>query len=208
MTSSREDFNESWLNEMPSGIGKMGHGIFDALVYSIRDLESHGKEPNIMSEGFRKIFSEQIAYYWHEDQHGIDIAVELTIKPQALIVSGLGRRAVGSSVHATDLYNAILKDNHKSIKLMSDEQLSDAGLLVWKRLLNMGHKITVYDNNDPGSTMQTLKSESEMEQFYQKASKEHRRWQYVLSESGEKLAETRNYFNTYRMRQLAGLDTE
>jgi hypothetical protein len=204
MVSSRTDFNESWLAEMPSGLGTMGDGIFSSIVYAIKDLTSHGKIPSDLGNGFKKIWLTQIAYYWHESGGEIDIGVELQIKSQSLVVSGVGRSA-NSTVHASDLYNVVLNDNAKSVKLMSDEQLSAQGYDLWKRLLGLGHKITVYDNENPGSTMQTLHTVADMEQFYQFASGKHRRWQYVLSESNEKLAETRSYFNTRRMRELCGM---
>jgi len=206
--TSRQDFNETWLAEMPSGIGKMSNDFFGTIQHSIYEYISHGGEPVTMANGYKKIFGNQVAYYWHENDEGtMDMAAELSARPQALTVNGVGRSPAGSAVHASDLYTVILKYNHKSIQLMSDEQLSDQGLNLWKRLLNLGNTISVYDRDNPTNLVK-LNNEREMEQFFQQNSKEHRRWQYVLSEAGIKLAETNAYFNTRRMRQLSGLDTE
>ena len=90
-------------------------------------------------------------FYWIEDNSNIILAVELQIKPQALIVSLTGKHPnyTGKPPYASDLYNLILKDNNKSMRLYSDESLSDEGYAIWKRLLDQGHKISVYDKNKP-----------------------------------------------------------
>lgn len=206
MTTSRTDFNESWLAEMPMGTGKMGNNFYNNVVSSIRDFITHGVEPSDLGNGFKKIQGQQVAYYWHEHNGTITIAAEFSVKPQALIVNGVAKNpSTNTTVHATELYDLVLKDNHKSIKLMSDDKLSDDGYKLWKRLLQMGHAISVYDNHNPGQTLQTLKSVEDMEQFFKVNDSSARRWQYVLSEQGVKLGETRSFFNTRRMRELCGM---
>ena len=205
MSDSRSDFTESWLTEMPMGIGKMGVSFFHTMLYSLKDYIQHGGNITTLPNGYKKMFGQQVAYYWHETSDTIDLIVELTVKPQALVVNGISKNPKGCTIHATDMYNAILKDNHKSIRLMSDEKLSDQGYALWKRLLSIGHRITVYDKNNPGAPIQTVDSIEDMDNFYKLGDTSATKWQFVLSESNEKLAEARSYFNTYRMRKLSGL---
>lgn len=206
MTTSRTDFNESWLAEMPLGTGKMGNNCYNTVVSSIRDFITHRVDVSDLGNGFKKIQGQHVAYYWHEHNGTITIATEFSVKPQALIVNVIAKNpSTNNTVHTTELYDLVLKDNHKSIKLMSDDRLSDDGYKLWKRLLQMGHAISVYDNHTPGQTLQTLKSVEDMEQFFKVNDSSARRWQYVLSEQGVKLGETRSFFNTRRMRELCGM---
>jgi hypothetical protein len=48
----------------------------------------------------------------------------------------------------------------------------------------------------------TFKTKEEMDNYFELDNTDFKRYQYVLSESGEMLAETRSYFNTRRMREL------
>lgn len=206
MPTSREDFNESWLTEMPAGIGQLGSGLYRTIKSSIIDFKQNGGKPVNLGNNYFKMAGRQVMFYWHVDTKGdIDIAVEFTVKPQSLIVNAVGKNPQGSEVYASDLYNVVLKDNDKSIRLMSDEVLSDQGFNLWKRLLRAGHTVSVYDQADPGAGLITIKSEEEMEKFFKSHDHDYTRYQYVLSESGEMLAETRSYFNTRRMRELSGL---
>lgn len=209
MTTSRTDFNETWLAEMPMGLGKMGNGFFNTIENSIQDYISNGALPEDLGNGFKKIQGQQVAYYWHEKNNAITLAAEFTVRPQALVVNGVAKNpAAGSAVSAVDLYTLVLANNHKSIKLMSDDRLSDDGYNIWKRLIQAGHKISVYDQDNPGQNLLTLTSPDEMDDFFKPRDMSYRRWQFVLSESGTKLAETVSYFNTRRMRELSGLGTE
>jgi hypothetical protein len=209
MTTSRTDFNETWLVETPMGVHKMGDRFFNTIADNIQDYINAGITPEDISNGFKKIQGQQVAYYWHEDNNTITMASEFTIKPQALVVNGVAKNPnVKSSVSAVDLYDVVLSDNHKSIKLMSDSTLSDDGYNLWKRLLRSGHTISVYNQINPGQSLVSLKTIDDMDNFFKHGDKDYRRWQYVLSESNIKLAETRSYFNTRRMRELSGMGTE
>ena len=207
--TSRTDFIETWLSEMPMGIGKVGDNFFQLIDNNIRDYIKHGKEPTDLPNGFKKIQGSQVAYYWHEVQDVITIAAEFTVKPQALVVNGVARNKVtGGNIDAVDLYQCVLHDNAKSIKLMSDDRLSDDGYRLWQRLLQSGHTISVYNNEQPGQPLRAIHTPQDMENFFKRDDASFKKWQYVLSEQGEKLAETRSYFNTRRMRELSGQGTE
>lgn len=204
MGSSRTDFTETWLIEMPMGIGSFS--MYDAIVYNIKDRIRHGSKVIDLNNNLKKIDGEQTKYYWYEKNGEIELGVELSVRPQGLVVNGLGKNPKNRRVspYASDLYDAIITDNNRSIKLFSDEQISDEAYSLWRRLFNMGYKVTVYDRENPGQTMQTFDNVAQMRKFFEYDNETYKRYQYVLSESGVMLAETRSYFNTRRMRELAG----
>jgi hypothetical protein len=203
--SNRNDFTETWLMEMPEGLGSFS--TFDQLDYSIKDRIKHDSQVVDVAKDTKKITGSQVIFYWIEINGEIALATELQIRPQGLIVSVTGKnpKYTGKAPYASDLYNLILKDSGKSIRLISDSTLSDEGYGIWKRLFKQGNKISVYDKEEPGKTFTTLKSIEDMDKYFANDDTDFRRYQYVLSEAGEVLAETRSYFNTRRMRELTGL---
>lgn len=205
LSTSRTDFNETWLTEMPSGVGSFE--TYDMLNYSIQDLISNGHTPTNISDTLRKIDLPSSVYYWHEKGGEILIGVELDKRPQGLVVNLTGKLPTlkGRPLYASDLYNTILNTAHSSIRILSDKQLSDEGYSMWQRMLAHGHKVSVYDRQSPGKTFQTFKTAADMEQFFAHDDTNFERYQFILSEAGQQLGETRSYFNTRRHRELAGL---
>lgn len=201
--TGRADFIDTWLTEMPEGLGSFP--TFDQLEYTIKDRIKSGSPVIDVTHDTKKIVGKQVLFYWIESSNGeIILGSELQIKPQGLVVSVTGKnpKYQGKSPYASDLYNLILKDSGKSIRLISDVSLSDEGYEIWKRLFQQGHKISVYDSTNPGKSFTTLDSIQDMDQYFAKDDTDFRRYQYVLSWAGEVLAETRSYFNTRRMREL------
>jgi hypothetical protein len=201
---SRIDFNESWLSEMPSGIGQID--TYDFIAKTIKERIAHGAAVIDLSNGLRKIDGSQTKFYWYQDGMDIVLAAELSVQRQALVVNVVGKNAnyKGQAPFAADLYDAILKDSDVSIRLMSDRQLSDDGYAIWKRLFALGHKISVYDRKEPGTSYTTFTDASEMDQFFKHHDDTYKRYQFVLSESA-KFGETLSFFRTRRMRELSGL---
>ena len=203
--TSREDFNETWLVEIPMGLGVFS--TFDGLKQDIRNLIDSGANVKNLSDDLRSYVGSQVAYFWYVDSTENPILItQLDIKPQALVVSMTGKnpKYKGRPPFTTDLYNAILDSTGRSLRLISDISLSDEGYDVWKRLLSHGHKISVYDIENPGQLLKTLKSEEEMDQYFKPNDPGMKRYQYVLSETGNCLNETTTHFNTRRMRELSG----
>jgi hypothetical protein len=205
---SREDFEKTWLTEMPVGLGQFE--TYDAIVYHIRDFLSNGIEPLDLGNNLKKIELSQTVYYWVQDKaNTIALGVELEKRPQALVVmlTGKNPRLKGKPPYASELYKFILEDNkHLSLALMSDESLSDEGKAIWDRLFRVGVNISVYDKKNPGKSFTTLKSKEEMDQYFKYDDSDFKRYQYVLSESGKMLAETRSYFHIRKFReQIKGM---
>lgn len=200
--TGRTDFIETWLAEMPQGLGSFP--TFDQIEYAIKDRIKFGSKVIDIDSKTKKIVGQQVAYYWVETNKEILLGVELQIRPQGMVVSVTGKnpKYTGKPPYASDLYNLILHDTGKSIRLISDVSLSDEGYAIWKRLFRQGNKISVYDPLKPGKTFTTLDSIEDMDKYFANDNSDFRRYQYVLSNSGEVLAETRSYFNTRRMREL------
>lgn len=204
ITDSRDDFTDTWLFEMPEGIGKFE--LVDTVVYNIKDRIANGAQVIELPGGLRKIEGQQTLMYWFEKNGSILLAAEFVKKPQAIVVSAIGKYNKGRPPYATDLYDAVLADrkniegNINSIKLMSDQTLSDDGIAIWKRLLQQGHKISVYNNKNPGESLKQITTPDELMTYFQDDNTDFRQWQYVISES-DSYAETRSVFNTRRMRE-------
>jgi hypothetical protein len=201
---SRVNFVNSWLTESPSGTGESSHDMFRVVAHAIRDRMNYGSKAVELHDGYKKLVGEETAFYWHEIDNEIDIAVELVIKPQTLVVTGLGKR-IDSPTHATNLYTVIVRDTKCALRLMSEDLLSNQGLEVWKRLLNAGHTISVYDIDSPNNGLISPSSEQEILQYLRLHNNAYKRYRYVLTESGEQTGGVRSYFNTRRMRYIAGI---
>ena len=200
--TGRSDFIETWLCEMPEGLGKFP--TFDTLEYCIKDRIAHGSKPIEIAPNIKKIIGQQVIYYWIESNNDVVLGTELYIKPQGLIVGLTGKNPkwVGHKPYASDLYDIVLKDNNKSLRLFSDNSLSDEGYNIWKRLFNQGHTVSVYDREQPGKTFTTLYSLDDMDKYFKYDDTDFKRYQYVLSEQNVTLAETRSYFHIRRHREL------
>lgn len=204
--TNRNDFNNTWLFEMPMGLGSFD--VYNSFVYSIKDLLDTGIEPVIVSGNLYKIELSSTLYYWYSIKDEIILGSEIHKKPQGLVISITAKnpKYKNKSPYASDLYISILKDNPNNIRILSDTQLSDEGYSIWKNLLSRGAKISIYDKENPGVSFKTITDLDEMEKFFKNNDNHFKRFQYVLSENINQLAECKSFFNTRRMRELAGLD--
>ena len=202
---SREDFEKTWLIEMP--VGSTPLDTFSTIKYNIDDLTKHGAKVIPLASGLKKIVLQQTAYYWFENNNEIQIAVELEIKPQGLVIRSVGKNPKFSAARpdAVDLYNAVLTDSGRAIKLISDEVLTDSGKRIWEKLLATGHTITVYDSSNPGASFNTIKTPQEFDQYYNKSNREFKKYQYVLAENGPIMLDLRSLFLGRRYRELANI---
>lgn len=200
-TSPRQNFVNTFLSEMPEGIGITD--LADKLEYFISDHKKAGIYPvQTLAGGLKKIEGDQILFYWYEDKNGkFLLGAELDKSPYAAIVREVGKFKKGRPPYASDLYAAIINDRRGSIRLMSDETLSDEGLLLWKRLVTQGFKVSVYDQNEPGKSFKQLTDPASLDQFFKDDDRSHRRYQYIVSESGHSI-EVRHLFETRRLREL------
>lgn len=199
--TDRSDFNETWLSEAPMGTPPTE--TFSVLSFNIQDFINHGIKPVDCGNNLKKIKSGNILLYWFEAGGIIQVASEVHARAQGLVVSMTGKNKVfrGKPPYASDLYLAILADNHKSLRLHSDILLSDEGLDIWKRLFAGGHKISVYDKENPGESFVTLHSIEELEAYFKHSDERYKQFQYVLSETVEELMFVRTNFQLRRWRE-------
>jgi hypothetical protein len=206
LRDSRQDFVQSWLTEMPEGVGAIE--LFDMLEWHIRDRIRSGSTPEKLDSHWRKIMGSQTVYYWYERDGNIVLAAEFSPQPQALVVNAVARNpGYRGAPWATDLYELVLNDTQRSLRIHSDTQLSDAGLELWKRFVRQGHRVSVYDRQNPGQSFHTVTEPDELEKYFQPDNRDYRRYQYVLSEASD-YPELVSVFNTRRMRELSGLSLE
>jgi len=209
VNTSRTDFKETWLTEMPEGLGSFQ--TFNQIEYNINDLIKNNVPVEDLEDGLKKVELDQTVYYWYEKDGIILLGVELDKRPQGWIVrlTGKNPKIIKSPPFASDLYNKVLRDNkHRSIRILSDVQLSDEGYDIWKHLFDQGHKVSVYDRNDPGKSFQTFTSIEDFDKYFKHDDSDYKRYQYVISESGAMVAETRGHFSIRRYRELSRLSID
>lgn len=200
MTTSRTDFNETWLSEMPSRLGNFGE-TFSVLRNSITEWIAEGYKPEKVTNNLYRLSGENIMYFWYQDNTDIVLALEIEKRPQGLAVSTVGKnpKYTGKAPYATDLYKEVLSLVPYSL-LFSDSQLSDDGIELWKNLtMDSSYKVSVYNVKDPGKTFLTIDSNEELEKYL---GPEYYNYRFVLSKKGKSLAETRSFFNIRRYREL------
>lgn len=202
---NRQDFVNTWLVEMPEGLGVFD--TYDQLEYVINDYIKNGAKPEQVKPDLWKIAGQQVILYWYQKNNKIILATELAKKPQALVVSITGKSPEfrGKPPYTSDLYAEILDDNPQSLRLYSDTQLSDDGLKLWKTMMRMGYHVSVYDNQNPARSFKTLQTPAEIDNFFKHDDRNYQRYQYVLSKKGLPVSETRGYFHLRRYRELSGL---
>jgi hypothetical protein len=200
-TTSRTSFNETWLCEMPSGLGSFE--TFDTLEYSIKDFLTHGLKSEVLHSDLRKIDAGEVLLYWFGTDTEVKLGTELRKKPEALVVSITGKnpRLRGKAPYASDLYAAILKDSGRNIRLVSDTQLSDEGLKLWKKLVKLGHRVSVYDRDEPGESFKSFESPNELDAFFKDDDTNFTRYQFVLSEDVKQFCSMRASFRLRLLRE-------
>ena len=117
---SRNDFNASWLSEMP--MGKPTPDAYNQIVYNIKERIEIGSKVQQLSSSLYKIAGQQLTYYWYELNDEIALGIELLNKPQVLVVNIVGKnpKLAGKPPFASDLYNIILNNNNLPIRIYSD----------------------------------------------------------------------------------------
>lgn len=199
---SREDFEATWLAEMPVRTPPID--VIGQLSSNIKERISLGRTPIDLGGGFFKIEG-IVTYYWYEHNGIVLMAVELEEKPQALVVAVLGKdlSLKGRPPYASDMYSLIAKDSKKGIRLMSDIQMTDAAMKVWKKLVSNGVVVSVYDRASP-SSYQSFRTPDELDQFFG-TDPSMKKYQFVISESGEPFADMNSLFRLRQLREHAGL---
>jgi len=207
--TSREDFVDTWLSEMPMGIPSQNY--YPSLMHNIKERIDAGLTRENVKSNLYRIVGPSIVHYWYEENNHIILGSEMDRKPQALVVNFTAKDPdlsktmpnLSGKYYASNLYLDIVNTSHTPIRLQSDQSLSDEGMKIWKRLLSNGHKIVVYDTISPGANREVVSDLDHLMKYFSHGDPNFKKYQYALVKSGEILAETISMFNTRRFRELA-----
>lgn len=201
----RKSFNDSWISESPQNVGNSQSSAFKEIEYDINDLIRNGQQPKVISNHFYSIVMSSRALYWYQENNDIIMGVEFEILPKCYLVTLAGKREKyqGKPPYISDIYKLVLEITNGSIRIMSDKYLSDGGYKIWKQLLKQGHKISVYDRQNPGKTRETFHTVDEMDKFIS-SNKDFTRYQYILSEATD-VGDVISQFHARRWWELTGL---
>lgn len=203
---SRGDFIQTWLVEHPQRTGKINP--IDAIRLQVAELKRNGYQPETVAPNTYKINTGNLTTYWSEINGEITIGSTVEKHPlgSAITLTGKSREYKNQPPWASDLYSTILKDTKTNVRLLSDKSLSDEGLGIWKQLIKLGHTVSVYDSNSPGTTMKTFSDPEELDQWFGDT-KDYRNYQYVMIESTA-LGDYTGQFMIRRYRELCGTEDE
>jgi len=189
-------------------MGTPATDLASQLVYEINELIEGGIKPIKIKSNFYKIELEGQIYYWYEKNGKILLGAQFEKSRKALRVNFIAKVNKGKPTYASDLYNDVL-DDRKNIKginsiVMSDDKLSEEGLKIWKKLFDNGHKVLVYDVDNPGQSYVTLHNVDDLDNYFRMNDPSYKRYRYVLSE-GLHYLDTRTAFHLRRLRETSGL---
>jgi len=198
-----EKFEKTFLTEFPINLGIGYENAIQILRNNITEIIGLGIEPIQLPNGIFKIDLLDIMYYWIATQNEIVLAAELEKTPLALVIRLVGKdvQYANRTPYAYELYEIILNDMHRDLRLLSDQSLTEKGFKTWEKLFDMGVKISIYDLSKPGKTFTPFKSKEEMKEFFQKGA-QYKNYQFVLSESKEGIANLIGQFGIKRYQEL------
>lgn len=204
---TRWHFYESWLQEMPQRIE--ARYDFPGLLNILQEFININGTDNIAKNIF-KSESNTSLYIFGKVGNEISIItyMEKTAQSVKIMNTQKNEKFKNTSPTAVDLYlsgRALVKP--KGLIFTSDNQMTDRGLGIWKKLMTSGKHISVYDITDKkrtGQTLKQLKSPDELEQYFTN-DYSGKNYRYVLSESTDNFNNyTYCYFMTRRICESAG----
>lgn len=160
--------------EMPEGTIDLNSDVtmseLDKLISAVKN------NPIVLDSGLKKVDDGSVVYYWYEQNHEKIMAVMVEKHPPYMVIKLSGKRYRNIPPYASDMYLAISKDLPDNIKLMGDKKLSKSAFKTWKRLINTGHSISVYD----GNTIHPITSEDDMMLYYRSNNLKYQKFQFIL----------------------------
>jgi hypothetical protein len=182
---TRWHFYESWLQEMPQRIS--ARNDFPGLLNNLEEFISiFGKEQ--VTENIFKSESESTLYIFGRvsDKVSIITYMEKTQQSVKIMNTQKNQEFKGVKPSAVDLYLTALDIvKPRSLMFTSDNQMTDRGLEIWKKLMSVGKHISVYDvtnKSRSGQTLIQLRTPEELEKYF-RDDYTGQHYRYVLSES-------------------------
>lgn len=203
---SRKSFYESWMAESPERIHPLNG--FRSLLDNLRGfMDSY---PSIEIENdIYYLEGRDIIYFYHKIGNIITTIVELEKKPQALWVVNMAKdeKYQGAPPYMTDIYKEILYlSNGRSLVFTSDKMMTNSGIKVWKKLLDSGYTVSVYDSSQPGQSLTKISNVDDLEKYI--GNKDYQNYRFILSESTKWLTQVKETFTIRRTRELAGITAD
>jgi len=200
-------FKKTFLSESPIALGKGHSNALDIISNNINERLQLGYKKESLGRNCFRLESESFLYYWFVNNNNeIILAVEIEKQSLAAIVRFLGKdiRYAHKEPFAYKLFEIIIEDLQKPLRLISDESITIDGFNNWLKLFDRGYKIFIYnnENNNAGQSLKQLRSKNEMEEFYGKEA-QYKNWQYVVTES-KKIDNIIDSFMLRRTRELSG----
>lgn len=198
-------FVESWLEEAPQRVSSRND--IDALRFSINEFQQYYSEKlignNIFSlEGVNGVF------VYAKDNNIIVAAIELQKTPQNLEVVSTAKdpEYFKKPPYITDLYKSALSiANNNSLKMTSDKVMTDDGLEIWRKLLDQGLTVSIYNTDNPGTSHKKINNYNELSKYFGN-DVEYQKYRFTLSESTEHwFKSVREIFLTRRLLELANI---
>lgn len=203
---SRKSFYESWMVESPERIQPL-NGFRSLLDNLLSFMDSY---PSIEIENdIYYLEGRSLIYFYHKIGNIITTIVELEKKPQSLWVVNMAKdeKYQGAPPYMTDIYKEILYlSNGRSLVFTSDKIMTNSGVKVWKKLLDSGYTVSVYDSSQPGQSLTRLSNAEELEKYI--GNKDYQKYRFILSESNKWLAQVKETFTIRRTRELAGITAD
>lgn len=197
---TRQEFNESWLMEFPQVVN--AQPTWEMLKSELSSKIQHNS-PIDCSNGYKKIMNSTLCWYWHETDNIVDLIVALIPKAQSLLINMTGKLQEGQPPWMSDAYQFIIDDNKKALTIASDTKLTKSSVNLWKRMVANGYHVSVYNVQNPGSTLRKLETSDQIDQFAD-SSMSKQSWRFLLSEDSS-WNDVCDYFTVRRMRELTNM---
>ena len=206
INDGRQCFYESWVRESPARtFGSMSwQEALDQLTTSMTNNSASIK--NITPNIYCLIIPDAV-YIYYKDNINIKAIVQLEPKPDSLNVIATNKDPAykGQSPYITDLYIAALSvTGDKSIRLSSDNVMTDEGFGIWQRLFNQGHIISVYDSSNFRTLPIKITNLTDLKQYFNDGFK-YKNYRFAISENLYNSEKIFGQFMVRRTRELAGI---
>ena len=188
-------FVEDWLFEMPRRTGK-SEDVFPELLMMLTANKQIGLEVenfgNSDHDFIMKIDDSQIIV-WREIQDTPEFIIDLKKFNNGYAVNYVGKLK-GSNVDAAVMYDKLAKTFKRVI--FSGDTISVQGANVWKKLIDTGHRINVYDTNTSTNTPITSSADIDKIEY------DNNHTRFVLTDSIRESAVVSHKFETLRIQSI------
>jgi hypothetical protein len=198
----RRDFYESWIKESPQRL--YARNDFNTLLNNLTGYMDSYPSKEIATNLYI-LEGKQVAFVFYKINDEITTIVELYKEHQVIKVTNVAKKEEykGKPPYMDKIYEIILSiANNKSLLFTSDSMITDNGLNIWKRLMQNGHTISIYNAEKPGQSLVKLTNIDDLNQ-YLSDNISKRNYRFVLSEAKNWFGYVNEYFLTRRVMEIS-----